>query len=158
MAGIDRPKIRKVDIEKGNSVNVLKKQGQQYLFLLYILLAKSKAEDLDGSIITSRSYNDLHRHHIFPRNIINESGMAPDEPDEKEIYISGLGNITFISENLHETLPDNEEPIEYLPKYPPLQKHFIPEGKNLWKLENYEKFKQARIKKYTPTQKNILLT
>jgi hypothetical protein len=151
----DKPKIRKVDIEKGNSVNVLKKQGQQYMFLLLILLYKDKAEDLDGCILANKPYKDMHRHHIFPRNILNNSDLVPDEPDEKEIFISGLGNITFVSEETHKQLPD-EEPSEYIPKYPPLLKHFIPEEKSLWKLENFERFKQARIEKiYMATKEHF---
>ena len=144
----ERYKIRKADIEKGDGVNVLKKQGLQYLFLLYILLIKERAEDLDGSLLITKKYSDLHRHHIFPKEIFSETDIAPDDPDEKEVYISSLGNITFISGTLHEEIPKNlpdAEPINYLPRYPALQKHFIPPEKELWRLENFERFKQARI-------------
>ena len=140
----ERQKIRKVDIEKGNMLNVLRKQGLQYLFLLYVLLAKERAEDLDGCLISSIQYSDLHRHHIFPRNVLLESGIVPDDPDEREAFISGLGNITFIGRTFNEELLD-KPPSEYLPEYPALKKHFIPQSKELWEIDKFEDFKQKRI-------------
>jgi hypothetical protein len=145
----ERRKIKETDIEKGNSVNVLKKQGLQYLFLLYILLIREDVEDLDGSLLRSKKYSDLDKHHIFPREIFNRYDIAPDDPDEREIFINGLGNITFISRSLHEGIPKempNAEPSQYLLKFPTLQRHFIPAQKELWKLEKFEEFKQERIK------------
>lgn len=144
----ERYKIRKADIERGNKVNVLKKQGLQYLFLLYVLLSKEQVEDLDGSLLVTKDYSDLHRHHIFPREIFDENDIAPDDPDEKEAFVSSLGNITFISEPLHETIPKSPpdaEPINYLPRYPTLLKHFIPTNKELWRIENFEEFKEERV-------------
>ena len=96
-------------------------------------------------MLSSKPYTDLHKHHIFPRTILERNGIAPDNPDEKEVFISGLGNITFISKSLHSEMPD-EAPYEYLPKYSPLQKHFIPAEKELWKIEKYKEFKQGRIR------------
>jgi hypothetical protein len=145
----ERSKIKYSDVEKGNSVNVLKKHGLQYLFLLYVLLMKEDAEDLDGSLLRARKYSELDKHHIFPREILLSNDVVPDDPDEREAFINGLGNITFISKSLHERIPKqfpDAEPIQYLPQFSTLQRHFIPPQKELWKLEKYEEFKQARIK------------
>lgn len=145
----EKHKIKESDIEKGNSVNVLKKQGSPYLFLLYVLLIKENAEDLDGGLLRAKKYSDLHRHHIFPRDLFNKSDMAPDDPDEREIYISGLGNITFLGSSLHERIPKESpeaEPSQYLPKFPTLQKHFIPFREELWRLEKFDEFKEERVK------------
>jgi len=145
----ERRKIKESDIERGNSVNVLKRQGLQYLFLLYVLLIRENVEDLDGSILRAKKYSDLDKHHIFPREVLNGYDVAPDDPDEKETFMSGLGNITFISSSQHERIPKempDAEPIQYLSKFPTLQRHFIPTQKELWKLEKFEEFKQERIK------------
>lgn len=145
----ERSKIKYSDVEKGNGVNVLKKQGLQYLFVLYVLLMKEDAEDLDGSLLRARKYSELDKHHIFPREILLSNDVVPDDPDEREAFINGLGNLTFISKSLHERIPKqfpDAEPIQYLPQFSTLQRHFIPPQKELWKLEKYEEFKQARIK------------
>jgi hypothetical protein len=155
----ERRKIRETDIEKGNSVNVLKRQGLQYLFLLYVLLIRENVEDLDGSLLRAKKYSDLDKHHIFPREIFNRYDIAPDDLDERETFMSGLGNITFISKSQHERLPKeipDAEPSQYLPKFPTLQRHFIPAQKELWKLEKFEEFKQERIKEmYNVTKKHF---
>jgi len=141
----ERQKITKTDIEKGNSVNVLRRQGLQYIFLLYVLLVKEKAEDLDGKMLNSIPFSEIEKHHIFPRRILEKSDIAPDDPDEKESFISGLGNITLISKSAHRKLPQNKTPDKYLPSFPPFQKHFIPKSTELWKLEKYDEFRYARI-------------
>jgi len=150
----ERCKLRKAEIEKGNDINVLKKQGLQHLFLLYVLLVKEKAEDLDGRLLSSKPYQEMHRHHIFPREILSSSEIAPDDPDEREVFISGLGNITFVSEQLHEEMV-HDEPSEYLPNCKALWTHFIPYERDLWKLKNFEEFKRARIENIYRAAKKV---
>jgi hypothetical protein len=155
----ERSKIKETDIEKGNNVNVLKKQGLQYLFLLYILLIRENVEDLDGCLLRDKKYSDLDKHHIFPREIFSRYDVAPDDPDERETFISGLGNITFVSRLLHERLPKEmpgAEPSQYLLEFHTLQRHFIPAQKELWKIEKFEEFKRERIKEiYNATKKHF---
>jgi hypothetical protein len=140
----EEPRMSVGDIERGNRINILKKQGMPYTFLLYVLLVKEKAEDLDGKLISSRTYSELEKHHIFPQDLLEDAGIAPDDPDEKEAFISGLGNITWINAAANKEIL-KKPPEEYLYEYPPLQKHFIPEDKELLKLEMYEEFKQKRV-------------
>ena len=35
--------------------------------------------------------------------------------------------------------------LRYLPRYPPLLKHFIPADRELWRIENFEEFKRRRV-------------
>lgn len=145
----ERYKMREADVERGNSVNVLKRQGLQYLFLLYVLLKKEGAEDLDGKLLRAKSYSDLHKHHIFPKELLERYDVLPDDPDEKEVFVSGLGNITFVDRSLHEGIPKeppDAEPSHYLPKFPALRTHFIPAREELWKPERFEEFKHERVK------------
>jgi len=39
----------------------------------------------------------------------------------------------------------DKPPSEYLPEYPALKKHFIPQSKELWEIDKFEDFKQKRI-------------
>jgi hypothetical protein len=145
----ERREIREADVEKGNGVNVLKRQGLQYLFLLYVLLMKEGAEDLDGKLLRAKRYSDLDKHHLFPREVLDRYDIPPDDPDEKEVFVSGLGNITFVDSKLHKRIPKeapDAEPSHYLPNFPALLTHFIPTQKELWKPERFEEFKQERVK------------
>ncbi len=143
---IRNPKITLSDLMKGNEVSVLRKSGQQYLFLLFIALTKEGADDWTGVLIKKRDPNELAKHHIFPKEFLENSEVVPDEPREKETFISSLGNITFINKDLNAEIGDTP-PEEYLDRYlGSIDKHFIPGDKDLWILDNYEKFKEKRVK------------
>ena len=143
---IRNPKIVLSDLMKGNNVNVLRKSGQQYLFLLYVALIREGADDWTGALIKKKDLNELAKHHIFPKEFLENSEIVPDEPREKERFISGLGNITFINKDLNAEIGDTP-PEEYLDKYlGSIDKHFIPSDKGLWTIDKYEEFKEERVK------------
>ena len=143
---IRSPKITLNDLMKGNDVNVLRKSGQPYLFLLYIALTREGADDWTGALIKKKDLNELAKHHIFPKEFLENSEIVPDEPREKEKFISGLGNITFINNDLNAEIGDTP-PEEYLDKYlGSIDKHFIPSDKELWTIDKYEEFKEERVK------------
>lgn len=143
---IKSPMITLNDLMKGNDVNVLRKSGQPYLFLLYIALIKEGADDWTGALIRSKDLNELAKHHIFPKEYLENSGIVPDEPREKESFISGLGNITFINKELNAEIGETP-PEEYLSKYAKsIDKHFILSNKELWRLDKYEEFKEERVR------------
>ena len=132
---------------RGNSVNISRRPSQPYLFLLYIALIKEKADDWTGALIRSRDLNELARHHIFPKEYLEESDIVPDEPREREAFISGLGNVTFINKQLNAEI-GSRPPHEYLNEYrKSIEKHFIPSDVSLWKLEKFEQFKEERVKR-----------
>ena len=144
---IKSPKIALSDLMKGNEVNVLRKSGQPYLFLLYIALIKEGADDWTGASIRYKNLNELAKHHIFPKEYLENSGIVPDEPREKESFISGLGNITLINKELNAEI-GSASPEEYLDKYVrSIDKHFIPDNRELWALDKFEEFKEERVKR-----------
>ena len=144
---IRSPKITLGDLMRGNDVNVVRKSGQPYLFLLYIALIKEEADDWTGALIKSRNINELSKHHIFPKEYLENSGIVPDEPREKGVFINGLGNITFINKQLNAEIGDTS-PQDYLNEYrASIEKHFIPSNTSLWSLNKFEEFKEKRVRK-----------
>jgi len=138
-----RAKINKDEITKGDfniDTNILRGNvGKKYLFLLYILLHKNNATDWAGRPLGEKKFNQLARHHIFPKDCLRDKG-------EDEIMINHLGNLTFIDQNVNEEL-QNSLPEEYLSEYDEqiLEKHFIPTDRELWKVDNYSKFIDRRM-------------
>ncbi|GEM_PF-567223 len=136
------------DIARGLNRSVLLDAGKRYLFLLYILLIRNGADDWTGMLLSSRTRSELERHHIFPqehlRNIFPEWDDA--DPDDIEIAMSNLGNITWIlgSENASIGASD---PVDYLPQYLESAKHhFVPEDAQFWTKNGYDAFKEYRIR------------
>ena len=138
-------KISLEDIRRGLHSNVLRVQGRSYLFLLYVLLVKKGADDWNGVLLHRRNINEMARHHIFPKEFLEEH-LNVDDPDTKEILINNLSNITFIHKDINAEIED-KPPEEYLPNYiSSAEKHFIPIDKSLWKLEQYSTFLEYRIR------------
>jgi hypothetical protein len=88
-------------------------------------------------LIRELGSESLARHHLFPRSLFRTVG-------EEEGYVSGIGNITLISPSLNSELSDRP-PSEYLHQYgDELRKHFIPEDRELWGNDRFEKFCERR--------------
>lgn len=138
-----RSKINKDKITEGDfkniDTNILRGNvGKRHLFMLYVLLHKNNATDWAGRPINERKFNQLARHHIFPKDELKEKG-------EDEIMTNHLGNLTFIDQRLNEEL-QNRLPEEYLNEYAQvLEKHLIPTDKELWKIDNYSQFIDKRM-------------
>ncbi len=138
--------LRKINIDKISEkdfknidTNILRGNvGKRYLFILYILLHKNGATDWAGHLI-SEKFAELARHHIFPREKLKEAGID-------DVMINHLGNITYINQSVNLELRD-KLPGEYLGDYNSkiLEKHFIPLDRELWALENYERFVDKRM-------------
>ncbi|MCX8172762.1 MAG: hypothetical protein N3D09_04025, partial [Archaeoglobaceae archaeon] len=105
--------------------------------ILYVLLHRKGSTDWAGNKI-SENYNNLAKHHIFPRDLLIEEGYD-------DVSINHLGNITFVNSEINLEV-QNEKPEEYLKDYSKILKyHFIPLDENLWKVENYEEFIKNRM-------------
>lgn len=152
-------KIRKDLFMRGLNVNVTKRSGRQYLFILYLLLAQENADDWTGRLITQVPYDSLAKHHIFPREFLDQN-LVIDDPTDKEIMMNNLGNITFINKSTNSEIgdlpPHDDDARRYYAKERgyiskiglsenTLMSHFIPLDRELWKLENYEEFLRKRI-------------
>jgi len=147
-------KITLNDIMKGLSLNVLRLQGRSHLFLLYTILVKKGADDWNGMLLSRRKLAELARHHIFPKEYL-EQNLNPDDQDTKEILINNLANITFIHKDINSEIED-KPPHEYLNDYiDSAKKHFIPIDSNLWKIEQYTTFLEYRIRQIYLAGKEI---
>ena len=97
----------------------------------------SGASDWEGALIRELGSESLARHHLFLRSLFRTVG-------EEEGYVSGIGNITLISPSLNSELSDRP-PAEYLHQYgEELRNHFIPEERELWGNDRFEKFCERR--------------
>jgi hypothetical protein len=138
-----REKIKTTEISKKDftnvDINILRgTAGKKYLFLEYILLCKNEATDWAGKLLIERSFNELDRHHIFPKDLLRQI-------IDEDATINHIGNLTFIDRILNEELQDRL-PEDYLSSIDEdvLKKHFIPLDKQLWKMDQYEQFIQQR--------------
>ena len=137
-------KITNNDVKRGLNLNVLRLQGRSHLFLLYIILTKKEADDWNGMLINKRKLLELARHHIFPKEFL-EQNLNPEDSELKETLINNLANITFIHKDINSEIED-KSPSEYLPDFiESAKKHFIPTDQNLWKIEQYTTFLEYRI-------------
>lgn len=149
-----RQRIRTDTIDKESvceNINVLRgRSGKEYLMLLDILMHRAKATNWAGKLIKSE---ECAIHHIFPREVLREDGY------EDERMINCLANLTIIDPGINSEIGD-QLPSNYLPIYlkdeKVLDNHFIPKDRNLWKLENYERFLAVRIKLIWKEVKNLL--
>jgi hypothetical protein len=136
---INKAEITEADF-KNIDINILRgNAGKKYLFMLYILLHKNNATDLAGKPLYERNFKELVRHHIFPKDALQNKGYD-------EVMRNHLGNLTFIDPKVNDELRDNL-PDEYLNGYDKqiLEKHFIPLDKQLWNIDNYVKFIDERM-------------
>ena len=138
-------KILESDIKRGLAINVLRRGGRAHLFMLYILLVKKNADNWNGKLLSQSSLTELARHHIFPKEYL-ENELNIDDPDDRELLINNLGNITFIHKDINSEI-GTTPPETYMKKYiDSAKKHFISVDENLWKLDQYQTFLGYRIK------------
>jgi len=151
-----RIKISESDIKKGLDLNVLRLQGRAYLFMLYIILVRNRADDWNGILLSHQDFSNLARHHIFSKEFL-EKTLEVEDLDFKEKLVNNLGNITFIHQRVNSEIED-APPEEYIEDYKSAAiKHFIPYEKNMWSINQYKTFLEYRIneiyhagKKYFP--------
>ena len=140
-----RTKITCSDIEKGRNINVLKRQGRSHLFLLYLLLVRNEADNWSGYKLNAVNMDTLAKHHIFPKEYLQQN-LDVDDPEEREVLINNLGNITFISKEINSEIGD-DPPEKYMKKYRnAAKKHYIPSDETLWSIEQYETFLDYRVR------------
>lgn len=89
----------------------------------------------------------IHYHHIFPQSLLYEHGYDPDNHLHRTI-VNQIANRAFLTAASNLKL-SNTPPEEYLPQveehYPgALVKQFVPMDPDLWRLERYSDFLQAR--------------
>ncbi len=113
--------------------------------LLYMMTRVNHSLDWDTGIELSQHtlgrFSSLHLHHIFPKSLLYKHGYQIRE-------VNALANFTFLTQDTNLKI-SNRDPSEYIPeiaeKQPgALESHWIPMDPELWKMENYPQFLQAR--------------
>ena len=87
--------------------------------------------------------NKLQRHHIFPKAFLYQKYNGNNSIHKA--MINEIANIAFITQGSNMEILD-KDPKEYLPKIDAtqLRKQFVPTDENLYSLETYEQFLEAR--------------
>jgi len=120
-------------------------------FNMAFIVAKSKGavdwftgNNLHTQMLGS-SYR-LHKHHIFPKEILKKRGYYQSR--DKKKLVNELANRAFLTERANIKIRSSE-PREYFKKvvgrYPKaLEQQFVSNKEELWKVENFEDFLRDR--------------
>ena len=132
-------------------------RGARFYPLLYMLTRVSRCRDWGSGLELSASlrgrYARLEVHHIFPKALLYRHKYSRPEAN-------AIANFTFLTRETNEIVTDRD-PAEYFEEilrlYPgALESHWIPENRELWKVENYPKFLEARRELLASTANQFL--
>ncbi len=121
------------------------------LYRMTFILAKSMGaiDWFNGMPLTHALGNRyyLHSHHIFPQSLLYEELYSRHSHLDRK-KVNEIANRAFLTANTNRQL-SNRPPEEYLfeveERYPgALDKQCIPKNPDLWKVERYEDFLEAR--------------
>lgn len=119
--------------------------GARFYPLLYMLTRVHHAKDWGSGIELSNSLlgklSTLQLHHIFPKALLYRHNYS-------QAAVNAIANFTFLTQETNLQVSDRD-PQEYLPeiaeKHPGvLESHWIPMDRELWKVERYLDFLEAR--------------
>ncbi|MCH8876801.1 MAG: DUF262 domain-containing protein [Chloroflexi bacterium] len=119
--------------------------GARFYPLLYLLTRTGDAQDwgtglpLKADMLGKTS--KLNVHHIFPKSLLYKAGYTRPEAN-------ALGNFCFLTQDTNLAI-SNKRPEDYLPEivaaYPgALESQWMPMDEDLWRIENYPAFLEAR--------------
>lgn len=113
--------------------------------LLYMMTRVNHSVDWDTGIELSQHtlgrFSSLHLHHIFPKSLLYKHKYEMRE-------VNALANFTFLTQDTNLKI-SNRDPSQYIPEIAEnqpgaLESHWIPMDPELWKIEKYRDFLQAR--------------
>jgi len=118
--------------------------------MTYILAKANGAIDWSNGSPLSKTVGKFYKvqsHHIFPKSLLYSTLYSEESHLHKKI-VNEIANRAFLTSSSNLGI-SNDSPVEYLPeiknKFPEaLEKQFIPENPDLWKVENYEDFLSKR--------------
>lgn len=120
-------------------------RGARFYPLTYMLTRLEGSRDwgtgmeLTGHLLGSLS--QLQVHHIFPKAFLYQHGYTLSQ-------VNALTNFTFLTQDTNLKIsarPPSEYLPEYLHKHPgAVESHWIPSDPELWKVENFPEFLDAR--------------
>lgn len=99
-------------------------------------------------VVVGRNYH-IHNHQIFSQTLLYRNGYDSDNHLHRKV-VNEIANQAFVTSNPGREI-DRKPPSEYLAEIADrrpdaLTKQFIPIDPNLWRIENYEEFLDARRK------------
>ena len=113
--------------------------------LLYMMSRIQGSQDWKtGNQLRHHSLGDhtkLEMHHIFPKAYLSRNGISANDANN-------MGNIAFQTRETNQSI-GAKPPIEYMPEVAEswpgaLESQWIPTDPELWKVENYHRFLDAR--------------
>ena len=119
--------------------------GARFYPILYILTRVNAGRDLLSGIRLSHGMlgyqSKLHVHHIFPKKLLYKAGYDRSQ-------VNALANFSFLTAESNQTISASD-PAEYLPEVEAknpgvLKSQWIPENPELWSIDNYPRFLEAR--------------
>ena len=125
------------------------------LLLMYIIMRKKGATDFgnEGATLDQISSEKLQLHHVFPFDFMMKDDKGKELQRRYQLSLSeyreevnDIANLTFISQAKNGSI-GSAAPWEYLPNETTREMrraHFIPENRDLWKTENFDKFLDGR--------------
>ena len=120
-------------------------RGARFYPLMYMLTRTHHARDWGSGIELQNellgSLSGLQLHHIFPKALLYKHDYQMSE-------VNQLANFAFLTQqtNLQISARDPQEYFEEIARNHPgaLESHWIPMDRELWKIENYPQFLEAR--------------
>lgn len=122
-------------------------RGARFYPLLYMLTRVYGARDWGSGNELSKhllgQMSQLELHHVFPKALLYKHGYTLSQ-------VNALANFTFLTKETNLEISD-KAPTDYLPTYlakhpGAVESHWLPTDPELWKIENYEQFLDARRK------------
>ena len=119
--------------------------GARFYPLLYMLTrvnhSKNWCDNIELSAHLLGKLSHLQIHHIFPKSLLYKCGYKRNE-------VNALANFTFLTQECNLEV-SNRNPAEYIPEFirkqpGAIESHWIPMDPDLWKIENYREFLEAR--------------
>lgn len=119
--------------------------GARFYPLLYMLTRTAHSRDwgsnleLRNNLLGKSSTLDVH--HIFPKDLLYKAGKT-------KAIVNALANYAFLTKETNIAI-SNRPPEEYIPEYQTkcpgaIATHWVPNDPELLKIENYERFLDAR--------------
>ncbi len=131
--------VRPIDLQNRSS-------RSPYFKTMFLAFREAEAKDWNDQLVISLQHAGTQHapqfHHIFPRAILKNSGYTTSQ-------INDICNLAFINGRTNRKIRDRA-PAEYLPEIidrvgpGALSKQCIPDDPDLWRLEAYEDFLEAR--------------
>lgn len=119
--------------------------GSRFYPVMYMLTRVCNALDWETGVPLNAhmlgKLSGLQIHHIFPKSLLYDYGYS-------KAQVNAIANFTFLTQDTNLKV-SNKNPLGYLQDYIErnpgvIESHWIPMDPELWKIENYLDFLQAR--------------